>query len=151
VLDAAQNRLLTLRALAELRWQTINKPSEDEAELIVRTGSEVLAALSDNLNTPGVLEVLSELVDQLLPNGISPASRESFRQLLGQLDNWLGLNLAETTPDIDSAVKELIKDREAARQSGDFARADELRAKLLQDHKTEVRDTPNGPLWHRLA
>jgi len=151
VLNAAQNRLQTLKNLAELRWQPINAPSEDEAELIIRAQSGILAALGDNLNTPRALEVLADLIDQLLSGGISAASAETFAGLLQRLDEWLGLKLSDSTPDIDDAAKQTIADRQAARQAGDFKRSDELRDQLAKKLKLELNDTPFGPLWHRLA
>lgn len=147
VLAAAANRLSTLKQLAQLRWQPINQPSEDEAELIIRTGSEVLAALSDNLNTPKALEVIATLVDQLSSSGISPDSLDMFNKLLNQLDDWLGLKLVDSTPDIKPEAKELIAQREAAREQQDFARSDELRDELATKHHLELNDTPRGALW----
>lgn len=149
-LAAAQNRLRGIRQLAELRWQTIAKPSEDEAELIVRTRADVMSALGDNLNTPRALEVIAGAVDQLLPTGISADSADSFMDLLQLIDNLLGLNLLKTTGDISAAERELIDQRDNARQRKDYNKSDQLRDQLLKA-SIELDDTPTGSLWHRLS
>lgn len=147
-LDAAQNRLSTLKRLSELRWQTISKPSEDETELIVRAQAEIARAMSNDLDTPNVLKILSSLSGALLPTGISAASAVAFNNLLDQVDELLGLMLVESTPDISAPEKQLMVERQTAREQGDFKRSDELRDQLIRK-QLELDDTSSGALWHR--
>lgn len=146
---AAANRLEALRHLAELRWQPLAKPSEDETELIVRAQTDSLAAMQDNLNTPKVLEILSAITDTLLPTGISQASVDTIIKLLEQTDALLGLQLLTSTPDIDSTTRILIDKRDTARGVQDFASSDKIRDEILTQG-IELDDTPSGSLWHRV-
>lgn len=149
ILEAASNRLKSLRHWAELRWQAISKASEDETELIIRAGSDIALAMADNLNTPKVLEVLSATMNILLPTGISPNSVNEFNKLLKQVDDMLGLELLKSTPNIDSTARKLIDQRDAARAKNDFTSSDKIRDELLTQG-LELDDTPSGSQWHRL-
>ena len=72
------------------------------------------------------------------------------------LDDWkkvdesFGLRLIEDTPDIDDSLRELINERQKARDARDFAHADELRD-LLAEKGITVRDTADGGVWEYLT
>ena len=60
-------------------------------------------------------------------------------------EQWLGIG--QTSGDIDKdKVESLIKDREEARLSKNFDRADQVRLELA-DMGIEIEDTPNGTIW----
>lgn len=148
-LEAAKLRLRRLKNLAELRWQAFDYDSEDELELIIRAMSDIKAALEDDLNTPTVLEVIAGVQDALEPTGLSQASADKFKQLLEMLDATLGLQLLNDTDDIDKKSKQLISQRQTARDNKDFAGADKLRDQLLND-RLALRDTPHGTIWQSI-
>jgi len=127
-LEAAQNRLLNLYAWADLTHQ-----SDNQTDFI----ANALAAMGNDLGTPQLLEALATA-------DIIPAP-----SLLKQLDQLLGLNLADR-PDITTAQKHLIAERETARAGKDWAKADKLRAELA-DHHLDIDDTPHGPRWRRTS
>jgi cysteinyl-tRNA synthetase len=86
-------------------------------------------------------------------------SAEAFAMIDGavlSLDDWkkidelFGLRLIEDTPDIDDSLRELIDERQKARDARDFARADELRD-LLAEKGIAVRDTADGGVWEYLT
>ncbi|MBR2989458.1 cysteine--tRNA ligase [Candidatus Saccharibacteria bacterium] len=72
------------------------------------------------------------------------------------LDDWhfvdqlLGLNLSETTPQVSTQILEKINLRETARKSKDYATADKCRDDLAAANIT-VLDTKDGPIWQYLA
>lgn len=147
-LTAAQNKLRELRAWADLRHQ----PSADTMptelnELFRDTKSNILAALQDDLNTPQALLALNKLVDYMSNIPIPGVEGKYTDGTLHYIDDLLGLNL-DGRPDITNEQKQLIKDREIARENKDWAKSDELRGKLKQQ-SIELRDTPYGPIWSR--
>jgi cysteinyl-tRNA synthetase len=98
-------------------------------------------ALSDDLDTPTVMALLSEVVSSAV---IAPADKAA---LLQRWDRVLGLDLGRevgVVREIPEAAKELVEQREKARSKKDFSTADRIRHKLLS-LGVEVEDTPEGP------
>jgi cysteinyl-tRNA synthetase len=146
-LQAAQNRLISLQAVADLRFQYTNKKTEDEAELLVRTRQAIVDAMSNDLNSPQALSALAELEDQL-SDGLAKSSASAFEKLVQVVDQYFGLRLL-ASEDISPEQKSLIRQRQAARVKQDFTTADNLRNQLSQQG-LEILDTANGPLWRRV-
>jgi cysteinyl-tRNA synthetase len=143
-LEAAKNRLNGYRELAALIWQ----PSENaEDSNFMDASTEILAILQEDLNTPTALARLSAFSDEVKEQGISPKQVGSLKSFLDFIDAVLGLDLSKAE-DISDAQKELITQRENARQKKDWEKSDELRAQL-ESQKIAVRDTKNGPIWYR--
>ena len=69
-----------------------------------------------------------------------------LEELLAAIDQLLGLDLRESTPDITDEAKQLILQRQRAREARDWPTADRLRTDLTALH-IAVRDTPQGPVW----
>ncbi len=158
-LDAAQNRLETYRAMADLRWQPVDYNYDDASDqnklklplsdlTISRAKSDILKALSNDLDTPQLLSTLSEFERQASSQLVSRSGRENFIVFLQLLDSILGLNLMSSN-DITDAQKQRIKQREEARSSKDWATSDRIRDDLLQQN-IGLRDTEHGPIWYRL-
>jgi cysteinyl-tRNA synthetase len=104
------------------------------------------AAIEDDLNMPMAMAVVNELIreaDRRKEYGVLDA--------LCDFDRVLGLNLreaAERATTVDSDVEALIKEREEARASKNWARADEIR-KQLSDQGITLEDTSSGTLWRK--
>ena len=129
-LTAAKNRRLSWRnRVASTRWQGV-----DEGDSRY-TASEILASVSDNLNSAAACAVIDG----------QPMSLSDWEFL----DNLFGLNLLGTTPDITDEQKSLLADRAAARANKDWATSDELRSKLEASGIT-VKDTATGQIWQYL-
>ena len=69
---------------------------------------------------------------------------EVFKTLTG----LLGLLEEEDNADLDEEIEELIRVREEARKTRDFAKADKIRDDL-SDRGIILEDTPHGVRWSR--
>jgi cysteinyl-tRNA synthetase len=145
-LEAAQNRLRSYGAMADLRWQPLSRGGV-AAEVFTATQTAIAGALQNDLDTPQALAVLSQFETALDNSGISLSNQEAYIHLLEWLDAALGLSLATRT-DISVEQKQLIAEREQARSNKDWAKSDELRD-LLSGQGIGLRDTDNGTIWFR--
>jgi cysteinyl-tRNA synthetase len=108
------------------------------------------AAINDDLNMPGALAAVHELITEA-------NRREQPATILNTLYDWdrvLGLDLKKRaeaclSETLSPEMQALIDERQAARKSRDFARADALRAQL-RDAGIEIEDTPQGVRWKRV-
>lgn len=142
---AAHNRLAHWRNIAALRHQTheTHESGEDPSLAVIGTIRE---ALQDDLNTPEALRIIDGVFSHLESHSLDKIDHNASVQLLEAIDGMLGLRLLETTPDITDEQKQLILERERAREARDWARSDELRD-ALANQGVVVRDTSAGTVW----
>ncbi|MCA9331114.1 cysteine--tRNA ligase [Candidatus Saccharibacteria bacterium] len=147
-LDAAQNRLREIRAWADLRHQpsTDTMPKELD-ELFRDTKASMLTAMQDNLDSPAALVALGKLMDYMSDIPIPGVEGEFTSNTLQFIEDLLGIQLADR-PDITTEQKQLITERQKARDSRDWTASDNLRDKLKSEG-IEVRDTAYGTQWYR--
>lgn len=136
-LDAAANAYSRFKHhVLELRPQA--NPNVTPAATYL---SEFQQAIADDLNMPRALaSVWGLLRDQTIP----PA--EKYATLL-VMDTVLGFDVANLQPDevaVPDEVMGLVAERAAARQSRNWARADEIRQQITALGYT-IEDTPAGP------
>ena len=62
------------------------------------------------------------------------------------LDELLGLNIGESTPDISDEIKGKIDERFEAKKAKDFAKADALRDEIAQEG-IALLDNADGSIW----
>lgn len=146
-LEAAQNRLKIYQAMADLRWQPKDKRTLD-SESFTRTLDEIKQYLFDDLNTPLALSLLSAQSDVLANELVNTANLEDHAWFIRQIDELLGLKLGESK-DISGEQKQLISEREEAREASDWAKSDVLRGQL-EKQGIGLRDTAHGAIWFRL-
>jgi cysteinyl-tRNA synthetase len=146
-LEAASNRLADLRAMAALRWQASDQAPALSFELN-STPEQLLGFLADDLATPQALALLSQVNGELLDKLLRPADQPAFEQLLQSIDELLGLQL-ETINDITDEQKQLIAERQSARDRQDWSKSDQLRDQL-SEQGVGLRDTPQGAIWYPL-
>jgi len=157
ILEAAQNRLNNWQAAADLRWQ-IRHSSEDwnpekegettqQEELIIQAAQQIKLALENDMDTPLVVSSVDEILSMVEKQGIESTTENSFNELLKDIKELLGIDLLK--PDISEEQKQLIKEREDAREVKDWSRSDEIRLQLKKQG-IDVKDTPHGSIWNRI-
>ena len=160
-LDAAAAALQRVDDL-RLRLQTAAEGEGergDVADLAATLGEEFAAALADDLNTSGALGALFKFVKSVnvaVDDGrLGKGDRERVAAALADVDRVLGVldasewaSAAAAGGPSDAEVEDLIEQRQAARRSRDFARADEIRQQLATQGVV-LEDTPAGTRWKR--
>ena len=153
-LSAARNRLRKWYEVACLRHQTYESLDDDQRKsdeqsghvsLLAASGA-VREALANDLNTPEALRLIDEAFDRVLARPLAAVYHRGLEELLVAIDQLLGIDLCEPTPDITDEAKQLILQRQRAREVRDWPTADRLRTDLTALH-IAVRDTPQGPVW----
>ena len=134
----------TLRDLGDVQ---IDVPSQIPAA--------VEAALDDDLNTPQALAEIAAIASAARKADTDDDKRRLKSELLGA---GLALGLLQQSPtdwfargasgDDDARIQSLIDERDAAKKTRDFARADAIRTQLA-DEGVLLEDTPQGVRWKR--
>ncbi|MDB5183600.1 MAG: cysS [Candidatus Saccharibacteria bacterium] len=145
-LTAAQNRRTHWRNIAALRHQTHQTTGVNGDNPSPAVIGKIKEALNDDLNTPLALSVIDEVFSHLESHSIDKIDRDALVQLVEEIDELLGLKLAETTPDISDEQKQKIIERERVREAKDWTASDKLRDEL-HDSGIIIRDTPAGTIW----
>lgn len=153
ILQAAQNRLNNWRNYAALRHQTHDrlrsdddKSSRDDSVSLLASRQAIVEALRSDLDTPQALAIIDKAFAKLDSVSLDKIHRQSLVGLLEAIDQLLGLSLIDSTPDIDDETKQLILERERARDAKDWPASDKLRDDLL-DRGVTIRDMPSGTIW----
>ncbi len=149
--DAAE-QLRRLRDFAErVRRAEPGLYAEDSAlnERVQDTRTAYRAALDDDLNLPEglghVFELIREANAAFDAGRVGAASLEALRALLEEVNAHLDLLEVEEVS-LDRAVEQLIAEREEARRSRDFARADRIRDEL-RERGVVLEDSRDGVRW----
>lgn len=121
------------------------------AEEVTRIHDQILEAMDDDFNAPKAIGLLFDLIrmgnQYLDANMVDMHSAARLLNALDLFDHVLGIIPKKMTP-LDQEIRELVDQREQARKSGDFARADTLRDEI-QKRGWRIDDTPYGPLVKR--
>ncbi len=126
-LAATKQRRLNWRNRIALLYQKAST-----ASLVDGVFKEVLSVVNNNFNSAEAFSIIDT----------SELSMEDWKEI----DELFGLNLINDSPDVNDAVRDLISERQAARENKDFARSDEIREEL-KSFGIAVEDTPTGPIW----
>lgn len=148
-LEAAGNRLHHWRNIAALRHQTYDTlvDDDDKSVTLVAASGAIMEALNDNLNTPEALRVIDQAFSHFDGKPLAGVRQHGLNQLLETIDQTLGLQLLDSTPDIDDDTKQLILERQRAREEKNWTRSDELREQL-KEKGIVIQDTNNGAsIW----
>ena len=167
-LSWSDDLLIQAKSSLDSLYQTLRdngNHGETSNDFAILEGSDypqgVIAALSDDMNTPKALAAMHEISGQLR-RAETDADKQTHRQallaggwLLGILTRnpeayFTGADLAGDSSGIDAAAIEgLIEDRKNARKDGNFERADEIRDELLAKG-IELEDSREGTRWRKL-
>ena len=133
----------------------VREASREEKELIKESESFVTKfedAMDDDFNTADALAAVFELVKFSNTNVTGESSAEFAGQLfttMKDLCEVLGLNVEKKDEILDKEIEDLIQERQEARKSKNFARADEIRDELLAKG-IQLKDTREGVKWKRI-
>lgn len=147
-LTAAKNRLTHWRNIAALRHQTHDSQSEAQDTLTpsLAASGAIKEALYDDLNTPSALRIIDEIFSEVESRSLNRIDRHALGEVLRTIDDILGLQLLDSTPDITDEQKQRILERQRAREAKDWAASDRARDRLAEQG-IMVRDTPSGSVW----
>ncbi|MFO8184343.1 MAG: cysteine--tRNA ligase [Candidatus Aegiribacteria sp.] len=128
-----------------------SSPSSETARLVERTREVFLESMDDDLNTPGGLAAVFEMVrggNAILDENDTPGSRRAMRETMDELaGEILGLDLSGETADGGAAAGELseilAETRSVLRRNKLFREADRMRSRLEEIGFT-ARDLPDG-------
>ncbi len=146
-LDSAQESIHRIRDF-RIRLGEVRGDGDDLSGPTDSCEREFGKAMDDDLNISGALasvfEFLREsnrLMDQ---DELSQAGAQRALDLLDRLHAVTGLFAPPAAPEAPQAVLDLVMERQEARRSKDFARADAIRDELAADGWV-VEDTADGP------
>ena len=108
-------------------------------------------AMDDDFNTADAITAIFDFVKFLNTNTDENSSKAYLTGLhdsLWRLADVLGLILDREEESLDDEIEELIQERQDARKNKDFAKADEIRDKLLS-MGIVLEDTREGVKWKR--
>lgn len=159
LLGQAQNaleRLYTAKYQMEFLLENASKTElSKEEDAWVKTlktyKSGFIKAMEDDLNTADAIAVIFELVRDLNSNLNETSSKPAItlgQALFSELTGVLSLAVKAKETTLDSEIEDLIEQRQAARKSKDFKRADEIRDELLTKGIV-LEDTREGVKWKR--
>ncbi|MBS0224950.1 MAG: class I tRNA ligase family protein, partial [Proteobacteria bacterium] len=150
----------TLRDIDALAAMSSAEPSKLDIP------EEIEIALDDDLNTPAALSIIAKIAsdarvlrNQLVHDASKADTLPQLLDLASQLRGaGLALGLLQQDPqawfargasgDDDARIQQLVDERNAAKKSRDFARADAIRDQLAAEGIL-LEDTPAGVRWKR--
>ena len=116
-------------------------------EWAVTASGRFKTSMNEDLDTPPALAALFDLVHEgnrrMDADAVSAGEARAVLDELNQLDQVLGVFDFQPDDEAEPVVLQLLKDREAARASKDWAEADRLRDEI-QKCGWEIRDTAEG-------
>ena len=151
-IESAQSALLRLyNAIKGLNHHSFN-PELIEVDYETRFN----AALNDDFNTPMALSILFEIAKQInIERTTYPKKASALSSQLVKLGNYIGIlnhnadeYLKQGSDLSESEISKKIDQREAARNSKDFAMSDQIRDELLE-LGIILEDSANGTTWRR--
>ena len=160
LMEAAKSGLERIVTAAENLKHLMGVSQADRAmteeEAAIFAGSDVYvdkfeAAMDDDFNTADAVSAVFELVKYINTHADAGKSSEllqKFYDRLASLCDILGIIVERKQEILDDDIEALIAERQAARKEKNFARADEIRAQLL-DMGIILEDTREGVKWKR--
>lgn len=123
----------------------------DLSAQVVAARAKFETELDDDLNVPGAMAAVFELVRAVNPllaeAQVGAEGARLVLDFLADADTVLGI-IAHEKGTVDAEIEALIAERERARAEKNWARADEIRDRLLAQGIV-IEDTPTGPRWRR--
>lgn len=118
-----------------------------ELEKLGKYRDKFESAMEDDLNTADAISAVFELIRDIntaVKDGASKEFAGGCMELLRELTGVLGILQEEEEDGISDEILALVEERQEARKTKNFARADEIRD-ILKSKGLAVEDTPQGP------
>ena len=109
------------------------------------------AAMEDDFNTADAISSIFELVKFANVNVTEASTKAFVQKVLNEITvlcDVLGIITDKKEELLDADIEALLEERQAARKARNFARADEIRAQLLEKGIV-LEDTREGVKWKR--
>lgn len=112
-------------------------------------------AMNDDFNTPLAAAIIMKSIIKLRDlaesgGGCDTDAKENAAETVVKLARILGLlENGAYKEKLPEEARRLIKEREALRKSGSFAKADEVRNKVREEYGLVLEDTESGTIWYR--
>ncbi|MFC1655290.1 cysteine--tRNA ligase [Patescibacteria group bacterium] len=107
-------------------------------------------SMDDDFETPEALAAIFELVKELNvfagKNQLTVTDKETILDFLKKVDAVFGVLLPQEQEELPDELMALIKEREEARASKDWAKSDEIRD-TLKEKGVILEDLPEGTVW----
>lgn len=155
-MDLAARNLERIRTgYRNLQFRLGSAVAGSDADIEAKAQEKVDAfveAMDDDFNAQNAMTAVYELIE--LANLYSQAEEvktDTVNFVLKQIKdlmNVFGVDGLEQAPLLDADVDALIKERDAARETSNFARSDEIRDELAS-RGIILEDTPQGTRWRR--
>ena len=155
--EAALDRLHTYVSRLP-RLPLLEGETPEVGEILARAHAKFTESLDNDLNVPGALGVVFEVLAETNPliesGAFLTGDRDRVLDFLRDTDRVLGLltvALAEATcPQTgdDAKIDALVAERTAARAAKNWARADDIRDELAAEGII-IEDTAQGTVWRR--
>ena len=118
-----------------------------ELEKLGKYRDKFESAMEDDLNTADAISAVFELIRDIntaVKDGASKEFAGGCMELLRELTSVLGILQDEEEDGISDEILALVEERQEARKTKFFERADEIRD-IIQSKGLAVEDTPQGP------
>ena len=158
IMESSKNALERILTCAEKLKDAVKggkSGQENDAEDIAALEAfrkQFEEAMDDDFNTADAVSAVFELVKfantRMSENASSDFAGKAL-EMLDELCGILGIKTERAKDDIvDEDIEKLIAERQAARKAKDFAKADQIRAQLL-DMGIILEDTREGVKWKK--
>ena len=133
------------------RIAALSKEGEADKEAFASYREKFEAALCDDFNTSMAITVLYDMLKSEISDATKRALAESFDQVLS-LNLMTGAEAYDKENEVDEELSAFVEgkiaERAQAKKEKDFAKADAIRAELLEKGIV-LKDTREGTLWSR--
>lgn len=137
-LDTAQDKPLTQK-------------EEEILSLVGELAEKFEKAMESDFNTPDSIAAVFEIVKAANSNITQESARKAIEKVYNkivELCDILGIKAVKAEELLDEEIEKLINERQEARKSKDFKRADQIRDELL-GKGIVLEDTREGVRWKR--
>jgi len=130
------------------KWRRIGEADYRHADVFEPTGETydaVIAALSDDLNTPKAIAALHKAANEGRAADLNLGA-ELLGLLTNEFGNWSWNDYGQADENTGMLIDHLLSKRKAAKEKKDYSLADKIRDGILAAG-VEVKDTPDGAEW----